>query len=463
MSANPIIYCLENLTDYSQFERLCSDLMAGVGFKNIEPIGGTGDGGRDAVHCSKKDENVTIFAYTVRADWLVKLRQDCRRIRDKQHSPNDVVFVCTAALSGSEKDSAKEKVKAEFGWSLEIYDIERIRVLLAGDLRHLIAQHPAIFCPPWFPTKGGLTIADSKDTLIIDHLSAEHSLATWLSRRLSIAGYRTWCYGISPLVGEDRDESIRTLVDNRAAQYLPIISYESFKDTDFIGRVSSAIQTESFVLPCWAASMEDIAENTKILKVEPARFDSGWPIGLKGILEGLYARGIQPAFDEKKGQSIALRAYMPEPVTKPVSEKLYANVFSVSVPNSIFVCVTKPVSEKLYANVFSVSVPNSIFVCELSKGLEANEIDELRASWAFVMVSPTKLLSFDRPPANVPLICTPRLAEYSWKNYPYVEGKKSLNVVKELIRRSLNVACVKAGLALCNQRKVYFFTESVRK
>ena len=52
MSADPIIYCLERLTDYRQFERLCSDVMAGSGYPNIEPIGGTGDRGRDAIHPS---------------------------------------------------------------------------------------------------------------------------------------------------------------------------------------------------------------------------------------------------------------------------------------------------------------------------------------------------------------------------------------------------------------------------
>lgn len=41
MSADPIIYCLGHLTDYRQFERLCSDAMAGSGYPNINPIGGT--------------------------------------------------------------------------------------------------------------------------------------------------------------------------------------------------------------------------------------------------------------------------------------------------------------------------------------------------------------------------------------------------------------------------------------
>ena len=49
MSADPIIYCPERLTGYAHFERLATDLMAGTEFAGIEPLGGTGDGGRDAL------------------------------------------------------------------------------------------------------------------------------------------------------------------------------------------------------------------------------------------------------------------------------------------------------------------------------------------------------------------------------------------------------------------------------
>lgn len=49
MSADRIIYCLERLSDYRDFERLSSALLAGAGYPGIDPLGGTGDGGRDAI------------------------------------------------------------------------------------------------------------------------------------------------------------------------------------------------------------------------------------------------------------------------------------------------------------------------------------------------------------------------------------------------------------------------------
>lgn len=434
MSANPIIYCLENLTDYREFERLCSDLMGASGYSGVEPIGGTGDRGRDAIHISRVNGKFTIFAYTVRSDWFVKLKQDCRRVREEKHDPHEIVFVCTSELSGNDKDNAKEKIKDTFGWPLEIYDIERIRVLLAGELRHLIAQHPAIFCPPWFPAKGGLSISDCKDTIVIDHLPIDHSLATWLSRRLLISGYKTWCYGLSPMVGEDKDESINILVEQRAIQYVPIISHDSFSDMDFVGRVSLAVRTSDFVMPCWSHNLDEYVSTSKILNIQPARFDSSWSEGLGKILNQLQARGIKPDIDKRKGKSIALRAYIPEPITKAVSEKVYSNVFAVKVPKSILVC----------------ELENTIDDCELKK---------LRSIWAFVKVSPKKFLSFDMPPANLALMKAPRLTEYSWESYEFREGRKSLNAVKELIKRSLHVSCSQAGLALCENRGIYHFTE----
>jgi hypothetical protein len=63
MSADSIIYCLENLTDYRQFERLCTDVMSQSGFPDIELLGGSNDGGRDAIHISRQNpDDITVFA-----------------------------------------------------------------------------------------------------------------------------------------------------------------------------------------------------------------------------------------------------------------------------------------------------------------------------------------------------------------------------------------------------------------
>jgi hypothetical protein len=117
MSADSIIYCLERVTDYRDFERLCSALLAGAGYPEIDPLGGTGDEGRDAIIRDDGAGRKIAFAYTVRTDWRTKLAHDCRRVHEKGHAPNAFVFVCTEALSASEKDFAQTFVfqKTAFG------------------------------------------------------------------------------------------------------------------------------------------------------------------------------------------------------------------------------------------------------------------------------------------------------------------------------------------------------------
>ena len=133
MGADPVIYCLERLTDYAEFERLCHDIMALQGYPNIEPLGRFSDKGRDAIHVDRTDPaQVTIFAYSVREDWRKKLEEDCGKIKRHRHKCRRLVFGCTADYTAGERDEAVVFVKKKFRWELELYGLERLRVLLAN-------------------------------------------------------------------------------------------------------------------------------------------------------------------------------------------------------------------------------------------------------------------------------------------------------------------------------------------
>jgi Restriction endonuclease len=432
MSADAIIYCLEHLTDYRQFERLCSDLMAGSGYNQIDPLGGTGDRGRDALYRNTSGAGLTVFAYTVRSEWRKKLEHDCQRIRAERHQPTKLVFVCTSTMTASEKNETTANVYSRYGWDLELYDLERIRVLLSGNLRHLVAQHPAIFCPPFFPQRGGLSIAASADTIVIDHVYADHALATWLARKLALDGFLTWCYGTAPLAGENADQSIRTLLQSRAAQYLPILSHTALADRDFMDRCGFASAPDDLLLPCWSSPVGDTLKGSRLGRIHPARFDASWSDGLRDVVGRLNANGVKHHHSTESGRAIALRAYFLEPVVSPTPERVFASVFRTTVPPSIL-------------------------ICRLDRPLQETEADGLRRIWAFVEADSLTLLSFVEPPDSVPLTKVDRLPEYSWEDFGEREGKKSTDVVKELVRRSLDVACNNAGLHWCNHRHVYYF------
>ncbi len=433
MSADRLTYCLERISSYRDFERLCTALLAGSDYPGIDPLGGTGDGGRDAIVRSDGNGQKIVFAYTVRGDWRVKLKHDCLRVRELKHNPDVFVFVCTEALNASEKDGAYRMVAQEFGWKLDLFDLERLRALLAGSQRHLVAQHSSIFAPPFFPQSGGESLSESRDTLVIDHIDADHALATWLSRRLTLAGFRTWCRGTAPLAGENPDDSVRQLIELRTKQYLPIASSASVADELFLERCSLAASKESLVLPSQASSGAHARLPSRLRGMLPADFSSSWNDGLQQVLQRMAGIGIQPEFGSEQGKRIALGDYMPTNVT-----------------------IAKP--EPVFANVFTLQLPQTMLIYDLYAAMSSAEREALRKKWAFVEANPYRLLAFTPPPPNsIPATKPERTPESLWAETPERDGKRSEDVAKELVRRSLWVVCGEKGLEYCADRDLYYF------
>src|SRR3954451_25322023 len=138
MAADPLIYCLKELTDYDQFERLCHDLMALEGHPGIEPLGGSKDKGRDAIDVSRNGKRTSIFAYSVRENWLKKLKEDAGKVKKHGHVCNQLLFLVTERITATERDNAIKLIQKLYGWKLKIYHLERLRVLLVKH-RHLLA------------------------------------------------------------------------------------------------------------------------------------------------------------------------------------------------------------------------------------------------------------------------------------------------------------------------------------
>lgn len=433
MSADHIVYCLERVSDYRGFERLCSAILAGTDYPGIDPLGGTGDGGRDAIIRTDSSGRRIVFAYTVRGDWDTKLKGDCKRVKELGHNPSVFVFVCTEALNAAEKDRAHDLVSKNYGWTLDLYDLERLRVQLVSPQRHLLAQHPSIFTPPFFPQSGGQSLAESRDTILIDHVDADHALATWLSRRLTLAGYRTWCRGTAPLAGENPDESVRKLIELRGCQHLPVVSEASLSDALFFERCALAAAKESFVLSCSYTSGLDSRLPSRMKSVAAANFAGSWNEGLAQVLARLAALGITPGLEGDLGKQIALRDYLPSRVT-----------------------VAKP--EPVYANMFALQLPTAMIVHDLTRSLTKAESTELRARWAFVELSPARLVSFSpHPPGCLPLRDHHQRTEFSWSDVSHRDGKPSEDLAKELTRRSLELVCMQKGLKYCDDREVFYF------
>lgn len=442
MAADPIVYCLEQVTDYEQFERLSHDLMALNGYPDIEPLGGSKDKGRDALHSGKNgDGKSTLFAYSVREDWRKKLAEDAGKIVRHGHSCDRLVFLCTAPFTATERDEAHTYIKNTFGWDFELYGLERLRVLLATTCKEVIANHAQIFCHPFFPVVGGLSTSPRFDHLVIDHLDGDNTLAQWLARRLSIAGYRVWCRNYAPLAGTSADESIKTLIKTRAFRYLPVLSQASVECPDMASRRALAHANgenrgTDLVLPLYAVQVTKQRLDAQTGRLEGVHFENGWADGLKGVLAALIA--IQAPKDAVGSTAFALESFMPPNVVVDEPEMLGANIFPVD------------------------QVPKYLKRWDSKQSLSQDDIAEARLVWAFRKVAANRFISFCEPPAALANQFGLSFAgRADWNVEIEMDRIRTRDIVKELLRRSMDVACASKGLIYCRDREFFYFPQKL--
>lgn len=443
MAADSVIYCLEQLTDYDQFERLCHDLMALDGYRNIEPLGGSKDKGRDAIHVdASTNGTVTIFAYSVREDWRDKLEEDSEKIRKHGHTCQRLAFLCTAPFTATERDKAVDHIRTTYGWTLELYGLERLRTMLATTHRQLVAQHPQIFCRPFFPVAGGLSLAFSLDHLIIDHVDADAALAHWLARRLTLAGYHVWCRGLAPLAGSSVTETIRGLLSNRAFRYICILSPESLADPDFTARrnIAQAVgqqREDGLMLPALAEPIDANALDQETRRLATARFTQGWAEGLKHIEEVLAATHC-PRKPEG-ARDLAIRSYFPPDIVLAEPEILASNLFRV------------------------IQFPKVILRFHSKKSID-DEGSPYLPQWGYREIGPTHFLSFHHPPIELArdLGIIPKGGAV-WSAVSELDGVRVDDLTKELLKKSLYAECRRRGLHYCEDRDLVYFPFDVLK
>ncbi len=115
------------------------------GFNGIEPLGGVSDKSRDSI-LLRNGENV-IFHYSVRKDWKAKLWKDSEGVRRHGHTCTRIVCVNPAKFSTAERDNCVREFGDRFGWSLELYGVERIASMLRSNAASLLHKYPQIFVP----------------------------------------------------------------------------------------------------------------------------------------------------------------------------------------------------------------------------------------------------------------------------------------------------------------------------
>ena len=441
MGAHLTSYCLEQITDYFEFEELCHDLMINLGYLAIEPLGGFSDKGRDAVHHNRNEKETTIFAYSVREDWRSKLSEDAGKIKGHEHDCDNLVFITTADFSAGERDQAILSIKEEFGWELDLFGLKRLRLLLDARFPEIKYRYPQIFPPEFLAVQKEIDKNLSKpENVLILHSAEDAPFVEWLARKLIFDGYRVLAEKI-PIDQIPWPEDLDTVFDEQVYAVVPVLSDYAILNPDFIGGLSSSVtlakkRDYNSVIPVFYEFTEGNNSPKSIVGFSSIQFVEKWTNGLQNLLDRLDS--IKCPKPVLNGKTLATRDLIKEHRLKPEPEILFSNCFSI------------------------IQIPTRIYGYVLSKSASPKKIEDLDFRWAFRRASSKLYFSFEDPPIELAEIFhVKQRIPYRWDNLEEIEGISSQNLISELIRKSLLVHLKNLGLNFCSENKLHYFSEEV--
>lgn len=436
MPANVTIYCLENITDYFGFERLCHDLMSLEGYPSIEPLGGFSDKGRDAIHVDRSGKT-TIFAYSVREDWRAKLAEDASKIRKYGHTCDQFYFITTAQFTPGERDEANEYIRGEFSWNFELFGVERLRILL--DITHprVKSLHPQIFPPALISAQADAIPSTERDHVFVSYDRQDAPLADWLTRKLTAEGYLAWCEHLQMLGTERYPDDVEEAIRNRTFCVVGLYSQASLRNPDTVLHQNLALsigkeRQVDFLIPLNVdgVQIEQLDHLTRSVRFVP--LENSWAKGLQLLLQRLESIGTPKILSEGKG--IAAAAFLERDVLSGRTESLYSNCLRVE------------------------RIPKVVRRFEAASAIPSERLGQIRFEWACRKVGRNVFLSFHDPPLSISNEFQIKPAGgISWPDVDRIDGIWSANLVSELLKKALVVKCHEKGLRFCPHTHLHFF------
>ena len=379
MPADLTIYCLDQVTDYFDFERLCHDLMSLDGYSSIEPLGGSSDKGRDAIHVNKSNVT-TIFAYSVREDWRAKLAEDAEKIYKHQHACDEFVFITTSTVTAHQRDEVVAYIQNEFSWRLKLYDVERLRILLDVEHQEVKKLHPSIFPPDFLAVQDRIGDSTTRDHLFISSVDEDGTFADWLTRKLTAEGYLVWSERFKLLGGETYPDDVDDAIKNRTFRFISLYSQASLKDFEVTRQRLLALNVrnerdQDFLIPLNVDGIDQtqLDHVTRTLKFIP--FQYNWAEGLKQLLEKL--ESIDCPRSLLNGKHIAAETFLGNDVQSEEKETLFSNCLQVQ------------------------QIPKIIYRFNTLKVIPKERLNRLKSEWSYREVDLNTFLSFHKPPTSI--------------------------------------------------------------
>jgi len=128
-----------------QLERLAIDLLTRQPeYRGIDPQGKRGkDGGKDGLLLDSPEGKTVILHVSRREDWDTKLQEDLEKTAEHNRVYDAIVFLTNRSVPGTQKPTpgVAQEFVAEYGWTIDVWDQERLRAELDNNHQDLRKQY----------------------------------------------------------------------------------------------------------------------------------------------------------------------------------------------------------------------------------------------------------------------------------------------------------------------------------
>ncbi len=266
-----------------------------------------------------------------------------------------------------------------------------------------------------------------REHLFISYAWEDGALAEWLTLRLTAEGYRVWCDRFKILGGERWPDDIDEAIRHQTFRMLHLVSRYSLNKPNPKKERELALQLErerrsELLVPLNVDGTKPSDLPWRLVDVAYIPFEN-WSDGIGALLKKLAAIDAPRPLAES-GRGIAATALL---VEKPIVEN----------------------PEQLVSNVFRfTSVPSAIHAFDFSRELVGRELARLHESWVFRSLGGKAAVAFGAPPAgelpeNVSLTEAEKIQCAEGVS---IRGVASMNVLTELLRKSLDLYLGRRGL-----------------
>lgn len=274
--------------------------------------------------------------------------------------------------------------------------------------------------------------------LFISYAIEDAPLARWLTLKLTIAGYKVWCFEFQMLGGESFPKEIDTAIKARTFRMLGLISRTSVKKDNPVKEwtLAQALGKDrkiDFLIPLNVDGIKPVELPWTLSDTNWISFSSlGWAGAFRQLLKLLEKLGAPRS--TPSATVITPGMFLQEGVQTNTEEELISN------------------------SVRFRSIPALLREFRPGRELNPREKSDLRDLWPYYRVSDECFIAFGSPPDDVPAGVMEATGQtWDWKIIREIHGVNTHNLVSNLLRASVTAIFVAGGCRFGTNTKPLYF------